>query len=149
MQSDYDVQPLEADDVLRAFAVMRAAMPWLALEQWRELTATDAQRHAWLAAIDSEGYIHGLCHVVARSASPVAVHLEVPVFAPVSLFDEKGVSSAMLEAVRQRALIENCDKIHIWAAAPTDWKSLVELPRRLPGEGDLLIAASDSMRNLH
>ncbi|WP_440408269.1 hypothetical protein [Neorhizobium petrolearium] len=138
MECDYQVGVLGPIDVYRAFAVMQPLVVGLDLERWKSLTATEELRRDWLAVAEAKGYIRGLCHVFTRDGGSAGRIMEVPIFASVSLFDEKGVARRLFTFAKDRAKLEGCSMIHFWSIGPRKWDSLVTIKETTPPEGGLL-----------
>ncbi|MCL6705626.1 hypothetical protein M8R20_01315 [Pseudomonas sp. R2.Fl] len=131
MQNDYDVRMLQASDVYRAYALAQHLFPDVDIEMWKAALSTEALRHNWLTVIDASGVIRGLCFVFARETPSARRQLEVPMFASVSLMDEKDVTRRLLEITRRRAVELHCQSIHLWSAGAEDW-AVVTDPLQVP-----------------
>lgn len=142
MWKGYLVRPLEGDDIFRAFALIRNLMPWLQQPEWIALVSDRHPDRDWLVAVDGEDYIHGLCHLFARRHPAHGLRLEVPIFFPLSLFDQPGVAEAMIAVIRRRGRECGCALAHFWPSRPENWQSLAALT-------DMTITATGRLLNLH
>ncbi len=137
MHTDYKVGSLQADTVARAFVVIGQLFPAASFREWCLATATDIQRNDWLTATDRAGVIRGLCHLFVGEAMPTR-QLEVPVFASISLFDERRIARVLFEVARERAEQEHCLRIHFWPAGLAAWPILVRPETQTAPRGGLL-----------
>jgi hypothetical protein len=120
MDADYRGGELRGSDVARAYAVVRHLFPSVDLIEWQAATSTEELRKRWLTVIDPAGVVRGLCLVIVSSRNDTRKQLEVPVFASVSLLDERGVAGRLLEYANCRAEEEGCDRIHVWPVCKRD-----------------------------
>ena len=134
----YRIGTLNARDVLRAYALIERIMPGVDLEQWIALTATTLLCRCWFVVKDTEGYIRGICHVAVRGEGDLKRQVEVPLFASVSLIDNKEVTALLFSAVRSFAIRERCQTIHIWTTVPPDWQVLSEFVEHGPWDHGLV-----------
>jgi hypothetical protein len=88
MSADYQVRPLTAANVARAYAIIEHLFPSVSLTEWQAATDTDHKRRNWLIVTDRAEVVRGVCYVfVTGKASHL--QMEVPVFASFSLFDKR------------------------------------------------------------
>ncbi len=142
----FRISTLHARDVPRAYVLVERLIPGTALEGWTELTASAAQRRAWLVAKDLEGYVRGICHAVVRGDGDHRRQLEVPLIASVSLTEGKEITAALFRAAKAMAVREACPLVHVWTALPPDWTRLAEFLDHGPWEhGQLYGTSGDVM----
>lgn len=141
----YRVGILQVRDAMRAYALIERVMPGLELEEWIALTATAALCRLWFVAKDVRGYIRGICHVAVRQGN-ARRQMEVPLIASVSLRDSEDVLGLLFAAVRELALAERCQTIHVWTAVPPDWRVLADYLDHGPWEHGLVYGADGAMR---
>jgi hypothetical protein len=135
MRERYKITTLRAMDVARSYAVIRHLLGTLSLEQWQAATATELQRRKWLTVVDAAGVVRGLCYMYVRHKAQIR-RLEVPVFAAVSLVDEKRVARELFDVATDRALRLDCDVVHFWPAELREWSpDLVPLAPERGREG--------------
>lgn len=134
----YRISTLNARDVLRAYALIERIMPGVDLEQWMTLTATTLLCRCWFVVKDTEGYIRGISHVAVRGEGDLRRQVEVPLFASVSLVDNRQVLALLFSAIRSFAIREKCRTIHIWTAVPPDWSVLTGFIEHGPWDHGLI-----------
>ncbi|WP_296069950.1 hypothetical protein [uncultured Agrobacterium sp.] len=126
MSADYQVGPLTAANVARAYAIIEHLFPSVSLTEWQAATDTDHKRRNWLIVTDRAEVVRGVCYVfVTGKASHL--QMEVPVFASFSLFDERGIARSLFDQTKDMAKSLNCQRIHFWPAGTKGW-SVVSNP---------------------
>ncbi|TCL69680.1 hypothetical protein EV286_108253 [Rhizobium sp. BK251] len=126
MSFGYDIGPLRASQVDRAYAVMQAVMPGLAIERWRGAVGTIFERNRFTVATDRQGYVRGM--LLARLCDhPFAGRLfDVPIFIVVSPLHEDGIARELFGLVKQRALDARCVYMRFWTLGTDDWDKIAD-----------------------
>lgn len=134
----YEIEILGPHDVVRAFALMQIVVPELDLETWTRLTAIELQRRQWAVAKDAKGYIRGIFSMTPVKHRLFDDLLDVPIFATVSLIDERSISREIIAFARRWARQEGCRMIHLRASAPAGLE-ILHTPASPPDTGFGLI----------
>lgn len=144
MHGKYTVGPLQASDVARTYAVVQHLVETASLDAWQVATATELQRRHWLTVKDPAGVVRGLCYFYTVRLRGMC-RLEVPVFAAISLFDERSIASKLLDVARKRASSSECDSIHFWPAGRVEWAAICAGARPKPESNGIIydLRASD------
>lgn len=137
MHETYTVRTLRAADVARTYAVIQHLVEAPSLADWEAATATELQRQRWLTVIDQAGVVRGLCYFYVEGRRD-ACRLEVPVFAAMSLFDERRVAMELLNFARAKARTLGCDSVHFWPAGRREWAEVTGRKRSRPKEGGII-----------
>ena len=120
MPHTYQVGPLTAEQVDPAYCLAKLFADTLSLDQWRSSCRTALERRARqgghdeiYVATNARGYVQGLC-IGAATTNPHHGHiLDVWFFAVMSVSDEAGIASDMVQYLRAVAKAEACDGLRI------------------------------------
>lgn len=126
MSADYQVGALTAANIARAYTVIRHLFFSVSFEEWQAATDTDHKRSNWLIVTDAAGVVRGLCYIFVIGRTSCR-QMEVPVFASLSLFDEREIARSLLDQTKDKARSLNCQRIHFWPAGIKGW-SIVANP---------------------
>lgn len=138
----YEIEILAPRDIVRAFALMQIVVPELDLETWTRLTTIELQKRQWAVAKDVSGYIRAIFSMTPAQHPLFGDLLDVPIFATVSLMDEKSIRPEIIAFVRRWAKHHGCRMIHLRSSAPAGIH-LLEKPAHPPNVGFGLIYSVD------
>ncbi len=126
--SDYFVKSMTTEAVDRVFPLLRAVAPALGLDDWRAyfeaLAADTAQedREEAIIAVNSGGYVKGLCICVVRGHRHYGRLLDAPVFVVASAADSERVAAALLGALQAIGERSQCSGIRFWTMGAQTWE---------------------------
>jgi len=131
MASSYRVRPISSEFVDRAYPLMRPVAPALSLIEWRVYCCTGGpspgareragEREAAILAIDSHGYVRGLCIHSVRDHGGYGRLVDVPVFVVASAADAEGVGAELLRYLRTVSDACACVGVRFWTMGPETW----------------------------
>ena len=119
--SSYVIKPIGPDGVDRAYPLMRAVASDLSLQEWRRFCRDGAQREETVLAINSKGYVKGLCIFAIRDHRHYGRLLDVPVFVIASAADAEGVGAELLQFLEATRDAEACSGVRLWTMGPETW----------------------------
>jgi hypothetical protein len=126
MSAGYEIGPLRANQIERAYVVMQAAMPELALERWRRAVGTVFQRHRFTVAEDPNGYVRGLC-LADTVEHPIAGRLlDIPVFIVISPVHEDRIAQDLFALMKRRGVDAGCSHMRFWTLNADNWERLAD-----------------------
>lgn len=125
--SDYFVKPMTTEAIDRAFPLIRPVAPALGLDDWRAhceaLAAAAAEdREEAITAVNSGGYVKGLCIYVVRGHPHYGRLLDAPVFVVASAADSERVAAALLGALQAVSDRRQCSGVRFWTMGAQTWE---------------------------
>jgi hypothetical protein len=117
----YTVKPIGPDSVDRAYPLMRAVAPDLSPQEWRRFCRDGGQREETVLAINSKGYVKGLCIFGIRDHRHYGRLLDVPVFVVASAADAEGVGAELLQFLEATRDSEACSGVRFWNMGGETW----------------------------
>lgn len=106
MDAVYTVGPITAENIDKAFALVRLALPELMLDGWRRVCAAALRAgdlcstgSRILVATDPRGYVRGLCNLAIPDRHAPQPSLDVPVLLVGSALDAAGVAGDLADAL--------------------------------------------------
>lgn len=117
----YSIKPIGPDGVDRAFPLMRPVAPDLSLQEWRRFCRDGGQREETVLAINSKGYVKGLCIFAIRDHRHYGRLLDVPVFVVASAADSEGVGAELLQFLEATRDSEGCSGVRFWTMGGETW----------------------------
>jgi len=132
MSPVYIVEPVGPQTIDRAYPLARALDCALTLSEWRAFcqslgsvplrgeTAGDSE-HA-IVALDSRGYVKGLCVHLIRDDPSYGVLIDVPIFVVASAADAEGVAGDLAGVLLSKCNRSDCSGIRFWPIRPDSWK---------------------------
>jgi hypothetical protein len=131
MLTSYSIAPISPETLDRAYPLLRAVAPTLAQEEWRQhcrkLTTRLADkdpangREEIVVAVNSQGYVKGLCLYSIRDHWIYGRLLGVPIFVVASAADAEGVSAALLRFLQGKCDRLVCSGVRFWMMADQIW----------------------------
>jgi len=124
----YTIGALPTDKIDQAYPVAVLAFPGIQIDAWR-LTCRPSPRpgdeagelvadEPIMAAIDTRGYIHGLCRIEIAGANGTGLQLETTAFVVAAVLDVAGIAAAMLRALVELCRRRECSRLVI--TVPSD-----------------------------
>ena len=131
MSGGYVVEPIGPKTVDRAYPLVRAAIPTLLQQEWRQFcdsvdlpsvrSQTIGDEEAIVAARNADGYVKGLCIFVIRDHATYGRIVDVPLFVVASAADGEGVAIDLLDFLRAQCNASVCSGIRFWPMNPETW----------------------------
>ncbi len=126
MNTGYEIGPLQANQIERAYVVVQAAMPGLAWDRWRATVGSVFERHRFTVATDPNGYVRGLC-LARMFEHPIAGRvLDIPIFIVISPIDEDRIAQDLFALMKRRAVSSHCSHMRFWTLASENWEHLTD-----------------------
>lgn len=126
MSPGFEIGPLQADQVERAYVVIQAAMPTLPYSSWDAAVGDPSQRRRFFVAADPNGYVRGL-YLARAEEHPIAGRLlDVPIFIVISPIEEERIAEKLFEHIECRAIANRCNYLRFWAVTADNWKRLAD-----------------------
>jgi len=126
-RSDYALKPMTAEMADRVYPLIRGVAPGLALEEWRACAGAfaggepEVGRETAVLAMNSAGYVKGVCIYAIRSHAAYGRLLDVPVFVIASAADAERVGAALLAALQAARETSACSGVRFWTMGPQTW----------------------------
>jgi hypothetical protein len=131
LSSGYSVKPITPEAVDRTYPLMRAVAPSLGLHEWRQFCQNIAsplsgheqagEREEAVLAINSRGYVKGLCIYAIREHWFYGRLLDVPIFVAASAADATGVGAELLQFLQTTRDKAGCAGVRFWAMGSESW----------------------------
>jgi hypothetical protein len=131
MPTSYSIAPISPETLDRAFPLLRAIAPALTQEEWRrhcrKLTTPLADndpatsREETVVAVNSQGYVKGLCLYSIRDHWIYGRLLDVPIFDVASAADAEGVGKALLQFLQRKCDRSVCSGVRFWTMGALAW----------------------------
>lgn len=126
MSPGFEIGPLQADQIERAYVVIQAAMPALPYSSWHDAVGDPYHRRRFVAAADVNGYVRGL-YLARTEEHPIAGRLlDVPIFIVISPIEEERIAEELFEHIECRAIASGCKYLRFWAVTSDNWKRLAD-----------------------
>jgi hypothetical protein len=117
----YTIKPIAKEGVDRAFPLMRAVAPDLSLQEWRQYCRDGGAKEETVVAINSTGYVKGLCIFSVRDHMGYGRLLDVPLFVVASAADADGVGGELLRFLEATRDGEACSGVRFWTMGADTW----------------------------
>jgi len=131
MPTSYSIAPISPETIDRAYPLLRAIAPTLAVEEWRRhcrklatpLADSDpaTSREETVVAVNSQGYVKGLCLYSIRHHWIYGRLLDVPIFVVASAADAEGVGKALLQFLQGKRDRSVCSGVRFWTMGAQIW----------------------------
>jgi hypothetical protein len=131
MSKNYFVAPITPETIDRAYPLMRTAAPELSLEEWRRhcrrlsisIAGGDylSAREEAALAINSQGYVKGLCFYSIHDHWFYGRLLDVPIFVVASAADAEAVGAALLKFLQGICDKSVCSGVRFWTMGAQAW----------------------------
>jgi hypothetical protein len=131
ISSGYSVRPITHKAVDRTYPLMRAVAPVLGLREWRQFCQNiesplngreqTGEKEEAILAINSRGYIKGLCIYAIREHWFYGRLLDVPIFVVASAADATGVGAELLQFLQVTRDNAGCAGVRFWTRGGESW----------------------------
>lgn len=131
ISSGYSVKPITREAIDRTYPLMRVVAPALGLHEWRQFCQNIAspligreqagEREEAVLAINSRGYVKGLCIYAIREHWFYGRLLDVPIFVAASAADATGVGAELLQFLQTTRDNTRCAGVRFWAMGGESW----------------------------
>jgi hypothetical protein len=131
MGKSYSIEPITFGAADRAYPLIRAVAPTVALEEWRQFCHSaasppaaderESKREQAVLAIDSRKHIKGLCVYSIREHWFYGRLLDVPIFIAASAADAQGVGAELLQFLQAVGNRSVCSGARFWTMGAEAW----------------------------
>ncbi|WFU04903.1 hypothetical protein QA648_29550 (plasmid) [Rhizobium sp. CB3171] len=126
MNTRYEIGPLQANQIERAYLVVQAVMPGLAWDRWRAAVGTVFERQRFTVATGPNDCVRAVC--LARVFEhPIAGRLfDIPIFVVISPLDEERIARELFSLMKGRAIGAGCSHMRFWTLNDEVWERLAD-----------------------
>lgn len=131
MSRSYLVEPIGPETIARAYPLIRAVVPDVAVHEWVQIArphgvgggrpATAGEREEVIVARNSEEYVKGLCVYAVRDHATYGRLIDVPFFIVASAADGEGVTAVLIHFLRRKCDQSVCSGVRFWTLDPKAW----------------------------
>jgi hypothetical protein len=132
MRKIYSIEPITLGTADRAYPLIRAVAPTVALEEWRQfcqgaaspLAADEraSRREQAVLAIDSRKHVKGLCIYSIGEHWFYGRLLDIPIFIAASAADARGVGAELLQFLQAVCNRSICSGARFWTMGAEAWR---------------------------
>jgi hypothetical protein len=130
MCTTYTIEPIAPRTIDRAFPVAQVVAPGVSRQEWRRVCQScflpsgqldQEPRERIVVAVNSDGYVKGLCVYTPRDHPAYGRMLDVPFLVPASAADNLGVATALSEFLQAECKKFDASCIRYWAMDADTW----------------------------